>query len=810
MSNSSSNELIDFISRNQILNPTVLDEMSDRLKELDSADKLADELVVSGHLSKYQKEHLLSGQGEKLVFGPYRLVEPLGEGGMGMVFKGWHSRLDRYVALKFIHPQFLTARPEVIKRFQREARAIAQLQHPNIVILYDADEIDGTPFIAMEFVNGVSLSSMVRRDRRLGITESCEYVRQTALGLQHAADCGLVHRDIKPANILVSQNKLAARSGQPAEGPNPRTLVTIRDREQAKDKRGLERPRQGLGTIKILDMGLARLRQSLSQNPNTDVSWSALTEMGGVLGTPDFISPEQARDPSTVDIRADLYSLGCTFYYILSGQVPFPEGTGVEKMIKHQLDKPRDINELRAGIPSEVARVVNRLMAKKADERYQSPQELADALESYLVLLSHPAGSALLATAFCSTPAERAPLLSAYEAESSASSGGDAEFQSLEKQINFPSESTLESIKRFDSPPAAGVPDVRSGSSSGSSSSSLSKNVVQPQAELRGHNSVVSAVALTSDGRFAATGDVDGKIRVWDLAASEPTEVGRLMRPSEIQAITFAPRDPELIAFGEVQNGNAALCRWDWPVNRLVPWNEFGKSNQFGIGCVEFAADGAMIAAGVGPQAIVGQVNKREAGRWRVFKNQGAALQTLAISPDHAFLATASHNSVRCFDLNKHRWRGNSGVEVKTDAASIATMSFSPDGRWLAMGALDGRVILWDFADESGSVIELPGHSSGVVRVQFTSDGGGLVSIATNGDVFFWEGTSAHVNREFRINLKMAYRVALSIDSMRLVAGYSNGNIAFWNLASSADLPTRAAPGRTQSSASNHRSKIQK
>src|SRR4029079_707652 len=169
---------------------------------------------------------------KRLVVASYRSHARLGEGGMGMVFKAIQPKLDRVVALKVIRPQVLAARPEILSRFQREARAIAQLNHPNVVILFDADEANGTHFIAMEYVEGPTLEKMVRTQGPMAIRQAAEYMRQSALGLQHAYEVGLVHRDIKPSNILVAQKSSASSSGGSSLKMARPTLVTVRDRDR--------------------------------------------------------------------------------------------------------------------------------------------------------------------------------------------------------------------------------------------------------------------------------------------------------------------------------------------------------------------------------------------------------------------------------------------------------------------------------------------------------------------------------------------------------------------------------------------------
>jgi serine/threonine protein kinase len=217
----------------------------------------------------------------------YEILEPLGEGGMGQVYKARHLRLDRIVALKVIHQDRL-AQPDAVRRFHREARAAARLAHPHLVTVFDVDEVGGTHFLAMEYIEGTDLGRWVKARGPLPAARACDYVRQAALGLQHIHERGLVHRDIKPANLFLTANE---------------TLV------------------------KVLDLGLARLDQP---GPSDQMS-SELTQPGVVMGTPAFLAPEQARDSRRVDIRSDIYSLGCTLYCLLTGRVPFP-GTGLAEI----------------------------------------------------------------------------------------------------------------------------------------------------------------------------------------------------------------------------------------------------------------------------------------------------------------------------------------------------------------------------------------------------------------------------------------------------------------------------------------------
>lgn len=311
-----------------------------QLKELDSlppsiADPkaLAKELMERRWLTPYQANLLLQGKGQELLLGSYVLLERLGEGGMGQVFKAKNWKLGRIVALKLIRKERL-ANPDAIKRFHREVRAAAQLNDSNVVLAYDADEVGGTHLLVMEYVEGSDLAGLVKKQGPLPVEQACDFIRQAALGLQHAFEKGLVHRDIKPANLLLT-----------AKG----------------------------NVVKILDMGLAR------HDAAGDKS-STMTQEGSVMGTPDYIAPEQAMDSHTVDIRGDIYSLGCTLYFLLTGSAPFPGGTLMEKLLKHRLEEPKPVEQLRSDVPPGVVAVVRKMTAKKPEDRYQTPGDVVAAL----------------------------------------------------------------------------------------------------------------------------------------------------------------------------------------------------------------------------------------------------------------------------------------------------------------------------------------------------------------------------------------------------------------------------------------------
>jgi len=297
---------------------------------------LAERCVEAGLLYPYQAEQLMQGRHRGFTLGKYRILERIGMGGMGQVYLCEHERMRRRVAVKVLPSAALKA-AGALERFEREARAAASLDHPNIVRAFDLDQEGSLHFLVMEYVDGPTLYDMVRQNGPLDIEPACDYIRQAAVGLQHAHEAGLVHRDIKPSNILV-------------------------DRQ---------------GTVKLLDLGLARF---------LDESGESITHKyddNYVLGTADYVAPEQTRDSHNVDIRADIYSLGATFYFIVAGRPPFPEGTPSEKLTAHQTKTPPSLQSVRPEVPVGIAVLIEKMMAKAPYHRFQTPNEVAYALEAW-------------------------------------------------------------------------------------------------------------------------------------------------------------------------------------------------------------------------------------------------------------------------------------------------------------------------------------------------------------------------------------------------------------------------------------------
>ncbi len=307
-------------------------------REVPAADA-ARALVKRGLLTRWQAEKLLGGH-TAFFLGKYRLLERVGRGGMGSVYKARHEVMGRVVALK-VMARSLVNDADAVARFKREVRAAAALSHPNIVTAYDADCAGDVHFLVMEYVDGRDLHWWIKQGGPLPIPWSCECIRQAAVGLEYARSRGLVHRDIKPSNLLVSQPD--------AQSPP---------------------------IVKILDLGLARLVSEKQES-------SDLTRSGQIMGTPDYIAPEQAEDVHAADTRADIFSLGCTLFQMLTGQLPYGGATLMAKLLaRTQRDAP-PVQNLRPDVPAGLAAVVARMLARRPRDRYQTPGEVAEALAPF-------------------------------------------------------------------------------------------------------------------------------------------------------------------------------------------------------------------------------------------------------------------------------------------------------------------------------------------------------------------------------------------------------------------------------------------
>ncbi len=332
----------------QLLAPEQLEEIAlELVPDFQDPHDLADYLVEIEWLTSYQCGCLFEGDGHGLNLGHYQLLDQLGEGGVSQVFKAWDSVKGRVVALKVLRHD-LVSHEEGVRQFLHEMQVVTRLSHPNVIKTYEAHELDGVHCFTMEYVEGIDLHRYVGTHGALPVEQACDFARQAAQGLQHAHQMGLVHRDVKPANLFLINPPLGNRTPL---GPTGR--------------KGAD------PFVKILDWGLARMLRTAGAEATADAQ--SEQEKGMLIGTADFVAPEQARDPSLVDTRADVYSLGCTLFFLLTGRPPFEGHSLMQKLLKHQEAEPTPLRQLRPDVPEELEALVLKMLAKRPEDRYQIP-----------------------------------------------------------------------------------------------------------------------------------------------------------------------------------------------------------------------------------------------------------------------------------------------------------------------------------------------------------------------------------------------------------------------------------------------------
>jgi WD40 repeat protein len=579
----------------------------------------------------------------------YELLEELGRGGMGIVYKARQTTSDRLVALKVIRKERL-ANLEAVRRFRREAQAAGRLAHPNIVLVYDSDQAGDTHYLAMEYVDGITLQRLVEQNGPLPVAQACDYVRQIALGLQHAHEQALVHRDVKPANLMVAN----------PSGPG------------------------SAGLVKVLDMGVARLYQLTD---NQDDLLSTLTETGAMLGTPDYIAPEQLENAHAADIRADLYSLGCTFHFLLTGQVPFPGGTLIQKLDKQRWGMPAAVDQLRPEVPTGLGVVVRKLMAKAPAERYQTPGELAAALEQVARTGRFP------------TVTRPAPIRDCRRLTGHTDGVWSVAFS----------------------------PDGRQAVSGGKDRSLRWWDLTQGQevrrvAELAQE---VRSVAFAPDGRhvFAASG---ATVRLWELATGR--EVTRFTGHTDtIKSIALAPDGSRLVSGGD----DKTLRVWDVPSGREIRRCTGHKGD---VTSVVFARDGRQVLSGSADRTM--RLWDGQTGREvRRFGGPQGQVLSVALSPDGRSVLSGN------FDTTLRLWDAATGQELRRfqgHKQMVAAVAFAPDSQRALSGSYDHSLRLWDVASAREMGV-FEGHAAWVTCVAFAADGRHVLSGGADKQLCFWQ-----------------------------------------------------------------------
>lgn len=726
----------------------------------------------------------------------YRILRRLGGGGMGAVYEAEHRLMNRRVALKVIRPELLSS-PQAVLRFQREVQAAAKLVHPHVVTAFDAEQAGPSHFLVMEFVEGNDLAEIIRRRGPLPVAEACECIRQAAIGLQHAYENGMVHRDIKPGNLMVSF--VVPPSGGSLNADSRR-----------------KPPEGGTTNVKILDFGLARFASE-----SFDLLGGGNTSVGVVLGTPDYMAPEQARNAHAADIRSDIYSLGCSLHFLLTGQVLHPgSGSVVEKALAHIEQDVEPLAKFRSDIPLGLQTVLNRMTAKKPAERYATPAEVAAALA--------PFGATAGVIDRSDEPAAHQPLTAGIKRVLAATGlvgfvllmavivhvvtdKGDLRIESQVEDVRVLLHQNGTPFRLLDIPAGTTVARLPAGeytfelkSDRGdirfspnkvrltrSSKVPLEITKIEPAREppvptdpellhkLEGHREWVMSVAYSRDGKELASASKDRTVRFWNPESAE--SIGEAIKNADhMRAVTYSPDGRWIATAGH-----------DFTIQLLEAATKIPQATWRGhenfVTSLAWSGDSQMLVSGSDDGTI---------RRWDVATRQQlpeigrheSAVSAVAFSAETNLIASGGKDhGVRLWDAQFMQSLANLTGHVD----EVRSLAFTRNGRWLASGSKDGTVRLWEVEKRKFEALLAP-QEGRVYAVAFSPDDRRLAVGCGDwgyGVVKLWNVETRQLWTTLSGPSAFVHSVAFSPDGSRLAAGGGDWGIRIWKLPRDRSIP---------------------
>jgi serine/threonine protein kinase/WD40 repeat protein len=765
--------------------------------------ELVEKLVKRGFITPWQAEKLLEGK-KAFTVGKYKLVDRVGTGGMGHVFKAVHGDMGRTVALKIMLAETIQNR-EAVARFRKEIQAVAALDDPHIVAAYDAGTFGaGLNYLVMEFVDGHDLGYLLEEEGPLPVGWACECIRQAALGLQYVHEKGMVHRDIKPTNILV-----------------------------AKD------PESDRPLVKILDLGLARF---ISETTSADTPSSekggrdgSLTQFGQLLGTPDYIAPEQGQNVQAADIRSDIFSLGCTLFRVLTGQFPFAGETVLQKLEAREKTDALRLKTLRPDVPAELDAVVARMLARDPKLRYQTPREVAQALAPFTTQFApfrirprkkpadakqpnRPLGEETrldeifkgladvesdqsLSVAGITTRLKRvtprywlaAAGLALLVAASSFVWG---HLSAATLVIDWPDEQREGAELRVNQRrvPISNGSSIAAKGNSGTWRLSLARD---------GYETIDETLTLRRGERRAYTPAWRPTARTLRRAALQKLEKQVEARaPLDVSSSPAVALRADLLSFlrehptsPEAHTARQLASRLRWPLDLLdgrdVPDGldfalQTGNPQESSVRPVGIFGDGRLnfwnritaVAVSDDGRLIVGasldgtvRVLDAADGKTRHIIVPPIAPTALAFSPKGAILAIVGRSGPVTL------WNAAEGTIVATLPDTAGPTAFIQDGSLIAVQAARQEIALFD--PSNGELRRtLHGHATGILEgLTFSHQGKMLASYGGDSSVFLWDVASGQERRRF----PNARQPLFSPDDTYLAAGSTNGDLVLWD-----------------------------
>lgn len=708
---------------------------------------VARRFVKAGLLTAFQARCLAQGKWRDLIVAnKYKVLDHLGVGGMGQVYLAEHLLMKRQVALK-VMPTHLLKEATAVERFIREARALAALDHPNIVRAHDLERLGGLYMLAMEYVDGPNLNDLVADHGPRPVAQAAHYLAQAAQGLQHAHEMGWVHRDIKPANLLVD----------------------------------------AAGVVRVLDLGLAFLFGDDSGSPTRRY------DEGQVLGTADYLAPEQAIDSHAVDIRADIYSLGATLYYLLTGRPPFEASTVAQKLLCHQMKQPTPVRELRPEVPEGLDAVLTKMMAKKPDERYQTPADVAAALLPFAEGADPipPAqngrslprrspeqslASTLSARARSSVTMLRVDVAAAKRRDRSmkVAIGGAALVIIL--GIGGALWFAMGGPKRPEPVAKTALPAPKAAPKTGR------RLAIQPAGErllIDAHSGAAECVRILGDGTRLITCGGDAAVRVWDLFTGQP--IKQLDGHSEmVRCVALFANDSRLILSA---SRDSTVRLWDVETGSEVRRFE-GHTQQ--VWWVDAAPDGKrMLSCG----------QDKTIRLWDV--KTGFEIRQLLGHTDQvtgvAFLPNGKRAVSCSMDRTVRLWDVQTGAELKTISVPdrAMRMALSPDGRRALVGIRTG-VQVWDVETNQMTVFDASIDRGMIEQGRFSPDGRWLLAAGTDGSVRLWSVSSSKELAVIKGMKGKVLEVFWSPDGQSFWTAGEDGTARVWDLAKVTDGATQS------------------